>query len=542
MPSTRLNAILLTLLAVVWTVLHVPGVLYGTQNTPLHISYVGDEQSPVNGALHMLNERSILGLQNVPTLYYGPVFAVIATPAVVADFIVAVTSDGVRTAQAYRDRVIWDWGGIVIWARITVVLASILGFYFMYKVLMTHTCNPSQSSILALSGTTLVALNYYYFQYSHFFKHWIFVLVILLIQVYLTILLFETDGKNISHWISHGVLGVAGFGISYISMLFYVAFIPTAICLWRIGEDARTRLVKYVLLVSAGGLAVILWHPHAFIRYLGFLGVGQSTGGLGDTQSPLGTGESSWAYYAVEIIWNHLPVLLALTILIITLRKTKTLRLTTWAWILGSMAVINLFLFAPSEHHEGRYMLPTIVMTLLVTAVLLMQYFCSPHRSRWVTWSVVTLLVIYGIYHIAHVGRWVYVYAQGPAEKNMIEEVLALQRSTDKPVALVQSYIAGHVHTREAYRAYIEKRGREDVNLYKAIMGTSLPEDVEPLDVRYIWPQEYEQDPSVVDGYEVVYKLENRRPDELNQFDYMDENLLRLWYWDELMPRYMRIK
>ena len=56
--------LVLGIVLALWAGAHTAGVLYGTKDIPLHESYIGDEPSPVHGALHMLDKKSILGLRN----------------------------------------------------------------------------------------------------------------------------------------------------------------------------------------------------------------------------------------------------------------------------------------------------------------------------------------------------------------------------------------------------------------------------------------------------------------------------------------------
>ena len=104
-------AITISALCLFWGILHIPGIVYGTQNTPLHISYMtADEQSPINGALHILESRSLQAVRSATALYYGPIFAIVAVPAVAADFIVKLVYGMVSGAQSYKDLVVWNWG------------------------------------------------------------------------------------------------------------------------------------------------------------------------------------------------------------------------------------------------------------------------------------------------------------------------------------------------------------------------------------------------------------------------------------------------
>ena len=101
---------LTALLLSCWMLLHIPALWYGTDNLPLHQSYVGDEQSPVNGALHVLQAKNPLALRNLPTLYYGPVFASLAVTAVAIDFGEKYIRGIAQDATAYKNHILFDWG------------------------------------------------------------------------------------------------------------------------------------------------------------------------------------------------------------------------------------------------------------------------------------------------------------------------------------------------------------------------------------------------------------------------------------------------
>jgi hypothetical protein len=531
-------------LLLLWTALHSVGIMYGTQDLPLHQSYIGDEQAPVNGALHILEDKSLLAVHNLKTLYYGPILSIFALPAVIVDFGTRYLSGGVGGAEDYKNTILWDWGGIVLGLRITATLVSVLALIFVYKLFMLNSVNVKKNRTTALVGMLLVALNYYFFVYSHFFKHWTFVVAFLLGQLYYGLLIRETNGNKNVYWWLHGLLTVLSFGLSYLSAVYMIAFLPLAFLLWKKNETGiRKKMYVYTSGVLLSSLAVIWWHPYAFKRYLGFLGIGDvKVGELGEAYNPVASAVSSWNYYLTEIVVNNAPLVLASLVLLFALHKSGGLKKHFyWMWMLGSVALINLLAFAPSAHHEGRYMLPTIVMLVLFVGIAFSHYMHHVEKKTNVLVLIGLLIFLYISFHAVHIGRWMYIYAQGPIEKAMLKEVLAIQKP-DSPVLLVQSYIAGHVHTKEAYQAYMQKRGREDMNLYKAIMDAPLPQNIPVLNARYLFSDEYEEKPFLIDEYEVVYLYHVPRPEELNLFDYMDENLLRLWYWDDLTPSYIRLK
>ncbi len=547
--SIKKHGMIVTFLFV-WTCLHVVGVTYGTHNLPLHQSYIGDEQAPVNGALHILQDKSLLAVHNLKTLYYGPVFAVFALPAVVSDFTVRFVTGEVSGADDYKNFILWNWGGIVLGIRITATLVSLMTLIFVYKILSLESINEKKDMLLAFFGTTIVGLNFYFFEYSHFFKHWVFVIFFLVAQIYFALRLREVDGKRSIYWILHGICFVLSFGINYLSAIYAIAFLPLLYLLWiKKDKVARKYIYLYVGGVSFTSLLILLWHPYAFLRYLGFLNIGDVTsGGVGNTYNPVTSVDNSWGYYLTEIFFNNLPLVIGVLILLYLLYKRGVIKKQLyWLWMFISIALINMLVFCPSTHHEGRYMLPTIMMLLLLTGVALVKFINNIKNHELVIFRLVSLLLILYIgFHVVHIGKWIEIYAQGPVEKEILKEIFERQEKNEdlstNPVLLIQSYIAGNVHTKEAYEFYIEKRGREDMNLYKAIMSAPLPDNIDLLNARYVFDQDLPQGYLEISEYEMVYQYLTPRSKELNLFDYFDENLLRLWYWKSFSPRYVRIK
>lgn len=528
---------LVVLLLIAWFALHIPGILYGTKQLPLHQSYVGDEQSPVNGALHVLQEKSLLGLRNVRTLYYGPVFSMVVLPAVVADAGVKFFSSAIHTAEDYKNYILYDWGGIVIWGRIIAILFSLLGLFAAYKFLEGDKNKYGWSSV-ALVGTGLLAANYYFFEYSHFIKHWIFIVTALLVELWTLRRIVEGGGTK--WWVFHAGAALFSAGISFISLGYLVMWGPVLVKWYR--EKNFTQLKKFLRLTYAiiiGSLLLIFWHPSVIARYLGYVGVGEPTGGLGSTQNPFAFGDTSLGYYGTLIGLNHLPLLMALAVLAVALWKKRIWE--KWQiWVLIFPALFNLILFVPAEHYEGRYMLPTIACLVVLVGYLLKEYYAM-ERLRTTTVLITVLLSFYVIFHAVHVGKWMEVYAEGPAEKAMLETVLQKTSEGKEKVLLVQNYIAGHPHTKEAYLTYAQSRDKLRFNLYKELLTAPDPKNVTLLNATYMWLQDYVENPVVVENYDqVVVKYEPRV--ELNQFDYIDENITRIWWYDELMPRFVFVK
>ena len=543
----RKKFILVSVAVLVWLIAHSAGIAYGTNDVPLHQSYIGDEQASVNGALHMLDSRSIFGFRNLTTFYYGPIFAVIDTPAIVLDFAGKYATGVVHSAQAYRDYIIYDWGGIVYNLHVTAVLASLLGLYAAYCLMKTRTMNPSGRRWLPYLSVGLVAVNFYFFEYSHFAKHWTFIIPLILLQYYSFIRISETDGARERYWLIHSLATVLIFGISYVGILSLVMWLPWLIGIVRRRDTALLRrFVAYSLVMLAGFVVMIAWDPYPFVRDISFLGVGTPKGGMDTTQNPLYFADNSILWYGTLIVLNDLGLVLAFILLFGSLCLKKIWRShALWSLLLPALGFF--FLFALPSHHEGRYMLPTIVLLILATGYLLSEY--AVHRDEigpkaWrplLRTSLVTLLACYTAFQIVVDAEWITTYAKGPPEKQAIAEILDLQK-TGAPVLVVQNYILGQPHDKASYDAYIAKSAKQDVNLYQAIMATDPPASLALLNVRYDFQVEFAADPSIIKRYPHVIVQYVPIPDQINQFDYFDENVMLLWYHDDLSPSYTVLK
>lgn len=528
-------------LLAIWMAAHYAGIMYGTTNVPLHISYVGDEQAPVNGALHILEDKSPLGLRNHRNVYYGPIFSMIALPAVVGDFVYRVVHEGVRSASDYKHVILFDWGGIIRGLRLTALVAALIALWFAYRIFMSPSLAIVSNRMYALCGTSLIALNFYFFEYSHFYKHWIFLLACLLGQLYYAIRIRESNGVRTSDWVLHGIFSVVSFGINYFSALYLVAYLPLAYRMWKVGGAARRLLMWYIGAIVGAGALVVAWHPYALIRYFGFVGTGSMAGKLNNIQNPFVLSGASVIYYLKVVVLNHLALVGAGAVLTVVFVRHKVRGQGWWFYMLGSIMVATAILFVPAEHHEGRYMLPVILMLLVGIGSALIHYLNTPTmRSRAYTVVLATLLGAYLVFHVVHIGKWIVVYQAGPPEQAMIARALELERD-QRPILLVQNYIAGYPHTRDAYRIYAHQTGKGEVNLYQELIQAPRP-SIQLLNARYVFIRDFDANPHVLDQYAHAIRVYEPRQGELNQFDYMDEDLLRLWYYDELMPRYEELK
>lgn len=527
----------------VWLFAHLPGMLYGTEKVPLHMSYVSaDEQSPVNGALHILQDKNPLAIRNLTTLYYGPVFAVLATPAVAADFAWKYLTGQVHNAEGYKQLILFDWGGVLFNIRTLSLLAGLLGLYLLWLLLNTQTVNPSRNRYLPYVGVLLLAGNFYYFEGSHFFRHWPFVAALLLVQFYSTVRLLE-DGRA-RWWVLSGVSVVVGFGISYVYLMYQVLWVPVLVR-WIRARDwkALWASLRYAAWVLAGLLAIIVWHPYGFFRILGIITTPGLPSRIDETLVAGITSTPAIFEYAQIITVNHLPLLVALVLLLCVSGGVRVYR-TYWFWMLLLPALVHLAIIGAFPHYETRYaFIPIVLLVVLVASVLAFSYETLQYRSRVWLIALCTLVVWYVVFHAVHVGQWVHIMNAPPPERVVIQEILGFQKNGVQPTLVAQPYILGYVHTHEAYRAYMNAFGKSGVNLYETILNTSLPADIIPLNVRYINPNQpwfslSSAYPRVIYRYDPYYASVPYHP----LFDYCEADLTRLWFYDDFREQYFTLK
>jgi len=527
-------------LVLLWGCLHIPGIIYGTSQLPLHQSYVGDEQSPVNGAFHILESKSLFGLRNVWTVYYGPVFSVLALPAVIADAGIKYLKGDIHSAQDYKQSVLFDWGNIVIFCRIISVLFAI-GFlcalYYFFKSSIKKSFSKE-----ALLMVSLLAVNYYFFEYSNFFKHWIFAMSALGMQWLSLKYILEDKGKK--WWIIHVIVTLFAAGVSYVSLSHLIIWIPVIVSWIRRKEWTKfIPLIRMFYTVIMGMLLIIWWHPVILFRYFSMVGIGnENVGNSLNLQNPLLVSGGSLLYYCTLVILNCLPLIIAGILLVIALWKEK-IYARLEVWIIALPGIFYFILFAPAPHHEGRYMLPTIVSLVVLVGYLYIEY-RKLQRSQIYTRWVVGLLILYALFHAIHIAGWIGVYSQGPGEQAMIHHVLSVAKEGKTHALIVQGYIAGHVHTLEAYKNYALSHDKGNLSLYKEILSTPSPTGVDLLDATYVPFDQYEKDPSIAKDFDQVVIMNVPRKDlgELNQFDFIDESIMRIWHARDLLPSYTYLK
>lgn len=532
--------IYLVVLGIAWFALHLPLVFYGTEQLPLHQSYIGDEQAPVNGALHILKDKSLLAFRNRSTVYYGPIFSVLALPGVMADFASKFITGQIGSADDYKNLILFDWGGMVWKLRLLALMFSFVGMVFLAKLLLTKTFNPTQKLLPVYLGTLLLFCNFSYFEYAAFFKHWAFIVPALIIQVYLLVRLVETDYKN-KYWIWSLILFIFGFSISYVSALFQIMWLPL---LWQWLKEKNTKQLKnftwYLVSIVLSVIFIVAWHPHAFNRLFGIVGsdiVGTSSAAYTAEKQVTGL---SFGYYASIILNNYLSLVLLWLLLVGYLSKSIKLHREWWVWSSGLPAVLFVGIFGFISHHESRYLLPFIILLVVQVALLMALYFGSVRRHQLITITIMGLVIFTMMFNFIHLFKFAAIYGKGPDEKQTIARLLQEQKPGDR-ILIVDSYLLGHPHTKEAYIDYVAATNKADVNLYKEIIAADFPTNLTPLNTYYVTEVDFTKNYKLITEYDrVVVYYQPRK--ENNRFDFFDENILRLWYYDDYMPKYFFIK
>lgn len=543
--SPRTTVSFFAILFLFWAGFHIPAISYGTHDIPLHQSYVGDEQSPINGALHILQDKSLLAFRDLNTVYYGPVFSFISLPGVVGDFVIKYVTGAIHSANEYKNIIIWNWGGIILLERIIAVLVGFIGVLGFYKLLSTISVNPKQIQIPVYLGTLLFAFNFYYFEYTSYWKHWAIIIPVLIWQLYLLIRFEETQFKN-KYLVYSALLFFVSFGVSYMGALFEVMWLPLLVRLVRARQFIVLKSLLYFFLsLFFLSVVVIWWHPHAFWRISGLI-----TSDIANTSQATYTTEKSssglsFGYYTDLIVRNHIAYLLLLLILLIGARAKRIFGdIGRRAWVLPAILTffVSYTVFGLVSHHESRYALPSIA--LLITSIACLLPVCFEYKEMIFIRRLVYILCAWiVVYNIVYIILWSAIMNKGPIEQQALQKVITFEENHSSAKTLaIQYYLFGHVHTKEAYMEYAKSFKKDSYNLYKTIFETELPHDVFAINAYYIRPDDSRAfKPKTLQGYDqVVYKYEPRV--ELNQFDFFDEDLARLWWYNELSPQYFFLK
>lgn len=535
--------ILLIILSLVWFIAQLPAVFYGTQKLALHMSYVGDEQAPINGALKMLQEKSLFGMRNAQTVYYGPIFSIIALPAVVADFSEKFLFAGVRSASDYRDYILWNWGGIVWKARLISVLFSFLSLLIVFKLFCTKTFNPSGNKYLPLAVAILLSTNFLFFEYGHFFRHWTFVLFSIVGMLYSIVRLHETGHKK--YYAYSLAFTVFGFGVSYLNIMFLTAWIPLLVY-WVVGKkyNALKRFFAFSAALIFFLAVIVVWNPHPFLRIAGLSGgdiINVDTSSLSTEKQKVG---HSFSYYSRIILNNELPLVIVLVVLIITIVPKVGLHKKMFFTVTASALVPFFVIFGIISHHESRYVLPTMLLLIILIGGLAGQYLLYKSSiNRYVTLSLVALTVFAVLYNSAVDIALIKVWNRGPKEVELIKELQDFQKTDPTSKTLVaKHYLLGAPHTKDAYMDYMKNTNKTKVNLYNVILEADYHVGATPLSVYYVIPPKFELNRDIIEAYKHIVYYYEFNLEQGTEPDYFDVDTSNLFIHQDLSDSYYFIK
>lgn len=541
----------------VWFILNLVAITYGTSELPMHQGYVGDEMSPINGALHILKEKSLLAVKDTKVLYYGPVFATLAVPPVLMDFGIKLLTGTVADAEGYKNHILFDWGGIIFWAR---ALSTVFGFLCLvgvHKLFSTKTINPSNNLGLKWLAICSIAFNYYFFEYNHFFKHWVYVIAFIIWNLYFIIRILELkdnkeNKKRYAYFVYSAFISLCVFGISYFSVIYLVMWAPV-ILYWLIRKDISSlrHFCVWGLSIIIGAAFIVKWHPYAFFRLLNKQGV----------FNPLLNAEPSWLYYFKLIFINHVTLIIAGMLLLFYCFRHRLLDTYNKlvAYSLSLTMLVNYAAFSIEPRAEGRYMLPTIVLGILLLYMLLckIDYTSVGKQKKRLVKCVGVLISVYFLFHIVHIVKWNIVYSKGHPEITFIE--ILKKEYENNPQAkflIVSDYIMGTVHTKDAYYDYAAQTDKLKYNLYQELISRDPHPHVTRLPIYYYFPDNLyfkkEEAPrfflnpdidlsTIPQDFTHVY-IERVKRIEPNQFDFFDGNILRLWNFDRDYIRFERLR
>lgn len=542
---SKKTRLLLITLSFFWFLAQVPAVFYGTQKLAIHMSYVGDEQAPINGALKILQDKSIFGLRNAQTVYYGPLFSIIALPAVVADFAEKMLLGKIHSALDYRDYIIWDWGGIVWKARLISVLFSFLILVILFKLFSTKTFNPKGNKLLPIVAPLILASNFIFFEYGHVFKHWIFVLFSLAGMLYSVVRLYETNEKK---YYTHSFLyTIFGFGVSYLNGIFLIMWLPLLIKSIKNKkyQDLKRFFIFATILVVAAAV-VVVWNPHPFVRLLG-LSTGDitnsDTSSFSSEKSPIGF---SFGYYSRVLINNEFALLIAVAILLVYLCTQRKIYNEPAFYFLVLPLLVFFGIFGVIGHHESRYVLPSMLLILVLCTFLLSRYFTGiGKKNKYISVILVTLISFSAAFNLMIIGLNISIQAKGPKEMALIKDLKEIQiKEPLSKTLVVKYYLLGTAHTKDAYRDYIGRTNKTGVNLYKFILGMDIPTEHVPLSAYYAIPDGFKLTEDLMKRYDHIayyyeFAAENRGSVEP---DYFDLHPLYFLYHKALSDYYYFIK
>ncbi|KAA0205821.1 hypothetical protein EDM68_04410 [Candidatus Uhrbacteria bacterium] len=418
-PRTK-SVLIASVCLAVWSLAHVPAIGWFA-HVPFSAAVVGDEPSPLYGALAIMRDRSPLGLRNLPQLYYGPAFAALALPAVAFDAAAQFASGRVRNAEDYRALITRDMSGMLVAARWLAVLAGFVALWGAYRLLRSPRLNPDACPWWPWLVAFGIALDPFFFKYSHLFRHWVFVVAVLVWGLVFTMRLAERHDDTRA-WVGLWFVNTLGFGISFLTPLYQAMLLPL---LWRWARErnraAWTRAVAYGGALLASCALIVAWNPFPYARIL-------RMGTESDTGHALGFGFASLASYASYLIHNHLLIsILAVGLSVVGWTLARR-RMRPWYWIVVWPLVVHALFFTSSETNPPRYFLPVYVL-LWILAVASAAAAWPALVTRRLALPVLAAFAIALALSGAHAARWSWLASQPQPEERLIEAVRHAQSS-----------------------------------------------------------------------------------------------------------------
>ncbi|MCC6564001.1 hypothetical protein IT087_03850, partial [Candidatus Uhrbacteria bacterium] len=391
----------------VWCAAHVPAIgLFA--HVPFVSAVVGDEPSPLYGALAIMRDKSPLGLRNLPQLYYGPLFGALAVPAVLFDAGTQFVAGNIKDAESYRALITRDMGGMLVASRWLAVLAGFFALLGVYRLFQSKRINPEGKTRWIWLAVFGIALDPFFFKYSHFYRHWIFIIAVLVWNIVFVLRIAEKP-EDKKAWIGLWATSAFGFGISFISLFYQAALFPV---LWSWAKAKRVVAIKFFAAYAAAlaGAMVLLvaWNPFPYLR---LVRMGTESG----TGHTLRIGFPSLLSYA-SYLWNNYALIGALAVgLSVLAWVVARERVRAWWWIVVWPGAAHLAFFVASETNPPRYLLPVYVL-LWIVAVGCLSAAWSWLAKRRLAKPMIALVCVALILSGANALRWSWLASQTQPE------------------------------------------------------------------------------------------------------------------------------
>lgn len=523
--ANKKTGLVLVGLFLFWAVMHLVIVGYGTRLVPLYSFYASsDEQAPILGVMHMLEAKSPFGMRGHDSVYYGPVFSLIAAPAVALDVIVAVMKLGTFSPEAYKLWFSFNWGSVLFFARWTAVLAGFLGLIFAWKLLSLPVINPSRKKWMPWLGVLLLGSNFYYFLYSGWLRQWIFMTAFLIVEIYFIIQIKERGKK--SDWIWLLVFSALNFGITFFNSLIYqIVWLPVLIGWWRQKDWANLKkFVYYCLGLLLCSALILFWNYTPYLRVF-------------ELAKQPGLSFNPWAMpslvYYLKMLFVNQPFLMAGFLLVSIFALQKKIHLEYWFWIFASCSLIHFLFFASNVHAEPRYILPVLAMVILTTTFLTARL----EKGFYLKLAFV-LLGLEIAWQSANSLLWMNAAAHGPEDKALIVWLSSL--FNDKKVVLDPWRFLGVAHSKKIISDYAATRyGQGNIpNMFDYFSKTDPPAWAHPVsNFEYLLASDKTSGGTPLGNFDYfVYKT-----GEPLGTNFFEENLVRLWFLDSLRLKYFAL-